>query len=64
MSTAGVHRLPKDVIGVIGGFRSALLGHNPMPFQLVGIGSLSAMFLFFSGAFYYKSKERIFVDVA
>jgi lipopolysaccharide transport system permease protein len=52
------------MVGVIEGFRSALLGHNPMPLQLVGIGFLSAMFLFFSGAFYYKSKERIFVDVA
>ncbi len=50
--------------GVIEGFRSALLGHNPMPWELIGIGALTAIFLFISGAFYFKSKERFFVDVA
>jgi lipopolysaccharide transport system permease protein len=50
--------------GVIEGFRSALLGHNPMPWELIGIGTLTAIFLFISGAFYFKRKERIFVDVA
>ena len=50
--------------GVIEGFRSALLGHNPMPWALIGIGTITALFIFFSGAFYFKSKERIFVDVA
>jgi lipopolysaccharide transport system permease protein len=50
--------------GVIEGFRSALLGHNPMPWELIGIGTITALFMFISGAFYFKSKERIFVDVA
>ena len=50
--------------GVIEGFRSALLGHSPMPWALIGIGTLTAILLFISGAFYFKSKERIFVDVA
>ena len=52
------------MIGVIEGFRSALLGHNPMPWELIGIGTITALFMFISGAFYFKSKERIFVDVA
>jgi|TARA_B100001964_G_scaffold6354_1_gene6944 lipopolysaccharide transport system permease protein len=52
------------MVGVIEGFRSALLGHNPMPWVLIGIGALSAIVLFISGALYFKSKERIFVDVA
>ncbi len=52
------------MVGVIEGFRSALLGHNPMPWVLIGIGALSAIFLFISGALYFKNKERIFVDVA
>jgi len=52
------------MVGVIEGFRSALLGHNPMPWELISIGTLTAILLFFSGAFYFKSKERIFVDVA
>ena len=50
--------------GVIEGFRSAMLGQNPMPWELIGIGFLTAIFLFISGALYFKSKERIFVDVA
>tara|TARA_Y100000031_G_scaffold82821_1_gene91132 strand:+ start:305 stop:1159 length:855 start_codon:yes stop_codon:yes gene_type:complete len=50
--------------GVIEGFRSALLNHSPMPWELIGIGILTAIFLFISGALYFKSKERFFVDVA
>jgi len=50
--------------GVIEGFRSSLLGHNPMPCELISIGTLTAIFLFISGALYFKKKERIFVDVA
>jgi|TARA_Y100000310_G_scaffold127555_1_gene126679 lipopolysaccharide transport system permease protein len=50
--------------GVIEGFRSALLGSNPMPWALIASGSFSAILLFLSGAFYFKRKERIFADVA
>ena len=50
--------------GVIEGFRSALLGHIPMPWELIGIGTITALFMFISGAVYFKNKERIFVDVA
>jgi lipopolysaccharide transport system permease protein len=50
--------------GVIEGFRSALLGHNPMPWDLIGIGSISAIVIFISGAMYFRKKERIFADVA
>ncbi len=49
--------------GVIEGFRSALYGINPMPWDLIGMGSLSAIFLSISGAYYFKRKERNFVDV-
>jgi lipopolysaccharide transport system permease protein len=52
------------MVGVIEGFRSALLGHNPMPWKLIGIGTVTALVMFISGALYFKSKERIFVDVA
>ena len=52
------------MVGVIEGFRSALLGHNAMPWKLIGIGTLTGIFLFISGALYFKRKERIFVDVA
>ena len=50
--------------GVIEGFRSSLLGHNPMPWDLIGMGALTSIFLFITGAMYFKRKERIFPDVA
>ena len=52
------------LVGVIEGFRSALLGHNPMPWDLIGMGSITATVLFVSGALYFRRKERIFADVA
>lgn len=50
--------------GVIEGFRSAILGQNPMPWDLIGIGAISSLILFITGAYYFKKKERIFADVA
>jgi ribosomal protein L27 len=35
-----------------------------MPWELIGIGTITALFMFISGAVYFKNKERIFVDVA
>ena len=50
--------------GVIEGFRSSLLGHNPMPWDLIGMGTLTAVILFITGALYFQRKECIFADVA
>lgn len=50
--------------GVIEGFRSALLGHNPMPWDLLLTGTITSVLFFVSGAFFFKRKERIFADVA
>jgi len=50
--------------GVIEGFRSSLLGFNPMPWDLIGMGSISAIIFFITGAYYFKKTERIFADVA
>ena len=52
------------MVGVIEGFRSALLGTNPMPWELLGIGTLTALVLFISGAIYFRRMERVFADVA
>jgi len=52
------------MVGVIEGFRSALLGQNPMPWDLIGIGMLTSVILFITGALYFRRKERIFADVA
>ena len=50
--------------GVIEGFRSALLGTRPMPWDFIAIGSVSAAAIFVTGALYFRSKERLFADVA
>ncbi len=52
------------MVGVIEGFRSALLGTRAMPWDLLGIGSLMAIAFFLSGALYFRSMERYFADVA
>ena len=49
--------------GVIEGFRSALLGTNPMPWDLIGVGSAVALVMFVSGALYFRRMERFFADV-
>ena len=50
--------------GVVEGFRSALLGTNPMPWDLLAVGTASAIVLAISGALYFRRSERIFADVA
>lgn len=50
--------------GVIEGFRSALLGANPVPWDLIGVGSLSALLIAITGALYFRRMERVFADVA
>ncbi len=50
--------------GVIEGFRSALLATNPMPWDLLSVGTCVSVVLLVSGAFYFRRMERIFADVA
>lgn len=50
--------------GVIEGFRSAITGNNPMPWDLIGVGTVSAVIIFISGLFVFKRMEKIFADVA
>jgi lipopolysaccharide transport system permease protein len=52
------------MVGVIEGFRSALLGTRPMPWDLLGVGLASATVIAVSGMLYFRSKERLFADVA
>lgn len=52
------------LVGVIEGFRSALLGTNPMPWSYIFTGLAVSLLLAISGAFYFRFKERIFADVA
>ncbi len=52
------------MVGVIEGFRSGLLGTNPMPWELIAIGTCSAVLLFVTGALFFRHKEASFADVA
>jgi lipopolysaccharide transport system permease protein len=52
------------MVGVIEGFRSALLGTRPMPFDLVAVSGCSAVVLAVTGCLYFRRRERIFADVA
>lgn len=51
------------MVGVIEGFRAALLGTRVMPWDFIGIGAGTAVFLFISGALYFRRMERVFADV-
>ncbi len=50
--------------GVIEGFRACLLGTRPMPWDLLAVGTGSALLIALTGALYFRRKERIFADVA
>ena len=52
------------MVGVIEGFRAALLGAYPMPWDLIAVGSIPAILLLLSGMVYFRNKENIIADVA
>jgi lipopolysaccharide transport system permease protein len=52
------------MVGVIEGFRSALLGTRDMPWSMISTGAVTSVLLLISGALYFRSKERTFADVA
>ncbi|MBI4180947.1 MAG: ABC transporter permease [Chloroflexi bacterium] len=51
------------MVGVIEGFRSALLGTVAFPIQMLLISTLVSVILFIIGALYFKQTERSFADV-
>lgn len=51
------------MVGVIESFRAGLLGTVAMPWDLMGVGAVSALVIFISGALYFRRMERIFADV-
>ena len=52
------------LVGVIEGFRATLLRTGPVPWDLIGIGSVSALVMLWLGATYFLGKEPVFADVA
>jgi len=68
-----VSKLPSDLrfwyglypmAGVIEGFRASLLNTGTMPWDLIGMGSITAVFSCLLGAAYFRRTERFFADVA
>ena len=51
------------MVGVIEGFRAALLGTRAMPWDWIGIGAAVAVVVFVTGALYFRRMERVFADV-
>ncbi len=51
------------MVGVVEGFRWALLGTETAPGPMVLVSSLSALGLLVGGAFYFRRLERTFADV-
>ena len=51
------------MVGVIEGFRSALLGTVAFPTQMLLISTLVSVILFIAGALYFRHTERYFADV-
>ena len=52
------------MVGVIEGFRAALLSTKPMPWDLIGIGFAVALAGMLAGALYFAKTEHKFADVA
>jgi lipopolysaccharide transport system permease protein len=52
------------MVGVIEGFRAALLGSRAMPWDFLGIGALVSLVVFAGGVLYFRRREHLFADVA
>jgi lipopolysaccharide transport system permease protein len=52
------------MVGVIEGFRSALLGTREMPWGWIATGLVSSSLMLIFGAFVFRKQERVFADVA
>lgn len=50
------------IVAVIEGFRTCLLG-TPIPWIFIWPGIITTIIIFISGTYYFKSMERVFVDV-
>ncbi|MDY6836611.1 MAG: ABC transporter permease [Thermodesulfobacteriota bacterium] len=51
------------MVGVVEGFRWALLGTQTAPGPMVAVSSLVAIVLLISGAFYFRRMEKTFADI-
>jgi len=51
------------MVGVVEGFRWALLGTNTAPGPIIIVSSLAALIVLVGGAFYFRRMERTFADI-
>lgn len=51
------------MVGVVEGFRWALLGAETVPGPIVAVSSLAALIILVGGAFYFRRMEKTFADV-
>ncbi|MBI3320977.1 MAG: ABC transporter permease [Candidatus Omnitrophica bacterium] len=51
------------MVGVVDGFRWALFGVGSGPGPMVAVSAMASLALFVSGAFFFRSRERVFADV-
>jgi len=52
------------LVGVIEGFRAAILGTSAMPWPIIGIGFFMSLVILMMGLFTFSRLERTFADVA
>jgi len=52
------------MVGVIEGFRAAILGTGPMPWDLIAIGGGVSVVIFLLSSVYFNRLESRFADVA
>jgi lipopolysaccharide transport system permease protein len=51
------------MVGVVEGFRWALLGTNTAPGPMIAASSFAALLILVGGAFYFRRMEKTFADV-
>lgn len=51
------------MVGVVEGFRWALLGTQTAPVAMIAVSGVAALLMLMSGAYYFRRMERVFADV-
>ncbi len=51
------------MVGVVEGFRWALLGTDTAPGPIVAVSSRAAIVILVGGAFYFRRMEKTFADI-
>lgn len=52
------------MVGVVAGFRAALLRHEPLPWTTMALSFVTSLLLLVAGTIYFRHTERVFADVA